>query len=156
MLLRSTFITLLRDLQVLDGQKFTVHLKIYYNGTYTPYALAMVCALKLLKIVESKVSFNPLIRHALAMSVDLVKVSFSGQTCHLSGQHAVRNGAHWSDIGDQFWVDGIPVCVCKLALWVGRFEKAIQDQDLMVESSPAGGCYTWPIQSFLTKRILLR
>ncbi|RAO69768.1 uncharacterized protein BHQ10_005780 [Talaromyces amestolkiae] len=95
---------------------------------------ALVCALQMLKVVESKASFNPLIRHVLAIGVDITKASLSRQKCHFNGQHAVRNDTqHWSNIGDPFWVDGTPVCVCKLAFWIGRFEKAIQDQDIMVE-----------------------
>lgn len=95
---------------------------------------ALICALQMLKVVETKSSFNPLIRHALATGIDITKVSLSGQNCYLNGQHAVRNDTrHWSDIGESFWFDGTPVCVCRLAFWIGRFEKAIQDQHIMVE-----------------------
>lgn len=95
---------------------------------------ALVCALQMLKIVELKASFNPLIRHALALAVDVTRASLSGQKCNLGGQHAVNNNAqHWSDLTESFWVDGTPVCVCRLTVWIERFRKAIQDQDLMVE-----------------------
>ncbi|KUL90926.1 hypothetical protein ZTR_00743 [Talaromyces verruculosus] len=70
---------------------------------------ALVYALQMLKIVESKQSFNPLIRHALAMGVDVTRVSLSGQKCNLSGQHAVGNNAqHWSDLSEPLWFDGTP------------------------------------------------
>lgn len=95
---------------------------------------ALVCALQMLKMVESKASFNPLIRHALAMGVDVMRVSFSGRKCNLSGQHADSNNAqHWPDLSESLWVDSTPVCVCRLPVWIERFEKVIQDQDLMVE-----------------------
>ncbi|KAE8555882.1 hypothetical protein EYB25_000580 [Talaromyces marneffei] len=98
---------------------------------------ALVCAVQVLKIVESKKTFNPLVRHALATGVDVMIVLLSGQKCHLSGKHAVNNTSqHWSDIGGSFWIDGTPVCVCKLVFWVGRFEKAIEDQMIMVEWCP--------------------
>lgn len=110
----------------------SLHSDLWETSKYRKEAL--VCALQMLKIVESKASFNPLIRHALAVGVDVMKASLSRQKCYLNGQHAVRNDAqHWSDIGEPFWVDGTPVCVCKLTFWVGRFEKAIQDQDVMME-----------------------
>jgi hypothetical protein len=99
---------------------------------------ALVCALHMLKVVESKTSFNPIIRHALIMGVDVVRVLLLGQNCQClneDGQHAANNTLqlqHWSDIGG-LWIDGTPVCVCKLAVWVERFEKAIQSQNIMVE-----------------------
>lgn len=113
--------------QIKDSQK-----ELWDSFKYRKKAL--VCALQMLKIVESKASFNPLIRHALTMAVDVTIASLSGQKCNLGGQHAVNNNAqHWSDLSESFWVDGTPVCVCRLTVWIERFRKAIQDQDLMVE-----------------------
>ncbi|EED22985.1 hypothetical protein TSTA_064520 [Talaromyces stipitatus ATCC 10500] len=98
---------------------------------------ALVCALQILKIVESRVSSNPLIRYALATGVDVMRVSLSGQRCEClarKGQHAAnRTHPQWSDTGGPFRIDGTPVCVCKLTFWSDRFEKGIQGQKIMVE-----------------------
>lgn len=114
------------------GKRVDSQTELWETSKYRKEAL--LCALQMLKIVESNESFNPLIRHALVIGVDLLKVSLSGQKCHLDGQRAVRDDLqHWSDIGRQIWIDGTPVCVCKLPVWVERFENAIQHQNIMVE-----------------------
>lgn len=104
---------------------------------------ALVCALQILKIVEStgasRASLNPLIRYALAIGVKLTSALVSCQKSECltkEGKHAADlNLQQWTDIGGPIWIDGTPVCVCKLRLWTESFEKAIQDQMIMVEQA---------------------
>jgi hypothetical protein len=103
---------------------------------------ALVCALQMLKMVDSirtsDASINPLIRPALAMGVNVTRVLVSGQKCECltkEGQHATTKMdlQQWTEIGGPICIDGTPVCVCKLKFWTGNFEKAIQDQKIIVE-----------------------
>jgi hypothetical protein len=102
---------------------------------------ALVCALQILKIVDSfgasGASINPLIRHALAMGVNVTRVFVSCQKCECltkEGQHATKMDLQqWTEIGGPICIDGTKVCVCKLKFWTDNFEKAIQDQKIMVE-----------------------
>ena len=101
---------------------------------------AVVCALQILKIVDSigasSASLNPLIRHALAIGINVTRVVVSCQKCECStkAQHATTmNLRQWTEIDGPICIDGTPVCVCKLNLWTERFDQAIRDQNIMVE-----------------------
>jgi hypothetical protein len=102
---------------------------------------ALVCALEMLKVVDSigasNASLNPLIRHALAIGFNVTRVMVSFQKCEclaIEGQHpANMDFRSWTEIGGPLWIDGILVCVCKLSFWTESFEKAIQGQKFMME-----------------------
>ncbi|KAK9235801.1 hypothetical protein V1525DRAFT_251641 [Lipomyces kononenkoae] len=97
---------------------------------------ALVCALQMLEMVDSieasGASINPLIRHALAMGANLTRrVLVSGEKCECLAkevQHAPEMDLQqWTETGGPLYIDGTPVCVCKLKFWTEIFEKAIQD-----------------------------
>jgi len=102
---------------------------------------ALVCALQMLKMVNSirasGASINPLIRHALTMGVNVTRGLVPSQKCECltkEGQPTTKMDLQqWTEIGGPICIDGTPVCVCKLTFWTENFEKAIQDQKIMVE-----------------------
>ena len=102
---------------------------------------ALVCALQMLKMVDSigvsGASINPLIRHALAMGANVTRVLVSCEKCECltrDGQYAAKMDLQqWTEIGGPIFIDGTPVCACKLKFWTENFEKAIQSQKIMVE-----------------------
>lgn len=102
---------------------------------------ALVCALQMLKMAKSiRVSgapIHPLVRHALTMGVNVTRALVSCQECEClakKGQHTTQtNLQQWVDIGGPICIDDIPVCLCKLEFWTENFDKAIEDQKIMVE-----------------------
>ncbi|OKL63656.1 hypothetical protein UA08_00073 [Talaromyces atroroseus] len=144
---------------VQDGMILYYYLKMYHNAglvktqTEEPHTdetlwtlnkygrKALVCALQILKLVESigawKACLNPLIRHALAMGLNVTKTALvSGQKreCECltnDGQHADVNLQQWTEIGGPIWIDGTPVCLCTLNFWTKSFEEAMQDLNIM-------------------------
>lgn len=102
---------------------------------------ALMSAVQMLMMVDSieasRATLNPLIRHALTMGANVTRMLLPHQKCEClakEGQHAANiNHQQWAEIGGPTWIDGTPVCACKLEFWTERFEKAMQDQQISVE-----------------------
>ncbi|KAK9319149.1 hypothetical protein V1517DRAFT_61441 [Lipomyces orientalis] len=136
---------------VQDGMVLYYYLKMYHyaglNASKETWPTskygreALICALQVLKIVDSirasGASINPLIRHALTMGVNVTRALVSCQQCECltkEGQRSTKMDLQqWTEIGGPICIDGTPVCVCKLKVWIEKFEKAILDQKIMVE-----------------------
>lgn len=94
----------------------------------------LVCVFQILKIAESveatQASSSPLLRHALAMCINMTKLLLPGQKCEcLDGESqpaADANLQQWLKVGGSLGIDNTLVCACKLSFWVGRFDKALQ------------------------------
>jgi hypothetical protein len=136
-----------------DGMVLYYYLKLYYhagvvetqpedtlkNNKHSREALGG--ALQMLKMVESigaTACLNPVIWHALTLGVNVTKSLLnSGQKCEClneEGRHEANISLQqWTETGGLVWIDGTPVCVCKLDVWIARFEKAIQYQKIMLE-----------------------
>lgn len=98
---------------------------------------ALVCALHILRIAESKKSSNPLIWYALNIGLEVTTLSLSGQKCECLAerwQHAAdQTLQQWSDIGKPIRIDDTTMCVCNLGLWTQRIQKIIQCHKSLVE-----------------------
>jgi len=113
---------------------------------------AFACAQQLLELAEAHsvagdvgggasascraLSLNPLLRHAFATGLDVTNSVLSCQKCKCYPGRPSRQTAastsmnleQWIEAGGPLSINDTPICVCKLEVWSGRFEKAIRDQ----------------------------
>lgn len=131
---------------------------------------ALACALQLLMMVDTTApvssssvrlqSLNPLIHHALALGVNVMRAILSSQRCECASPPSQPDDARaqqqqaaatypyednslqrWVETGagghrGSPWLDGAPVCACRLEWWMGRFHAAIRDRQSLLLEEP--------------------
>lgn len=104
------------------------------------------CALQMLERVDSarsssnRASTNPLSQYALVMAANLTRrVLVSCENCECSTEQQGQGRAteagigQWIETGGPLCVGGTMLCLCKLDVWMAKFDEAIRNQRLMTE-----------------------